>query len=303
MSVMPDHNHAVALRCAEVGINVFPCDSQKRPLVKWRAVSTTSAAQISAFWNTWRDALVGIDLAKCGLVVFDADRHSNGADGVTAFAALLRGHGTYLAPVPIVHTPNNGFHFYFSQPAQPLGNREGDLPQGVNVRGCGGFVIAPFCLRPEGKSYRNVAGHPTLLDALQAGTIPMVPNWLIEIVRKRALPTPEERHYTPIPRPIRVARHTASKRKHAWALTALQFCIADLSNCPPGRRNSTLNAVAYRLGRIVARGWLERAEVERRLQAAAEFCGLLAQDGAYSVAATIRSGLNAGLQNPVPELR
>ena len=66
----------------------------------------------------------------------------------------------------------------------------------------------------------------------------------------------------------------------------------------PGGRNNTLNAVAYRLGRMIARGWLSRAEVEVRLLAAATVNGLVAEDGQLSVEATIRSGIEAGLKNP-----
>jgi hypothetical protein len=299
---MSDHNRAVALRCAAVGLSIFPvsADSKKRPLIKWRAGSTTSAAQISALWNRWPGALGGIDLAKCGLVVFDADRHAGAADGVAAFAALLREHDTDLSAVPITHTPSNGFHLYFRQPTEPLGNREGELPNGINVRGSGGLTIAPLCVRPDGKSYRNVSGHPTLLDAFRAGTIPVVPAWLVAIVR------PPRRFVI-----IKQAKYTLTTteaapviiRTRAWALSALERCTAHLAGCPNGQRNNTLNAVAYRLGRIVARGWLDRAEVEGRLHAAAQDCGLLAQDGALSVASTIRSGLDAGGELPVPDLR
>jgi hypothetical protein len=299
--VISDHNHAVALRCAAAGLSIFPVGTYtKRPLIKWRAGSTTSAAQISAFWNRWPGALGGVDLAKCGLVVFDADRHAGAADGVAAFAALLRKHNTDLSAVPIIHTPSNGFHFYFRQPTEPLGNREGDLPDGINVRGSGGFVVAPLCVRPDGKSYRNLSGHPTLLDAFRAGTIPVVPDWLVAIVR------PAQRFVT-----YQRANYTLTTteaapviiRTRAWALSALERCTTDLARCPNGQRNNTLNAVAYRLGRIVARGWLDRTEVEGRLHAAAQGCGLIAQDGARSVASTIRSGLNAGGKLPVPDLR
>jgi hypothetical protein len=51
-------------------------------------------------WNRWPGSLVGIDLHKCGLVVFDADRHNGRADGVGAFATLLRKYDTDLSAVP-----------------------------------------------------------------------------------------------------------------------------------------------------------------------------------------------------------
>jgi hypothetical protein len=301
---MRDLNREWALRYAEAGISIFPCtaDSTKRPLIRWRDGSTTDSAHIAALWNRWPGSLVGIDLHKCGLVAFDADRHDGAADGVAAFASLVRRHRADLSAVPITHTPSNGYHFYFRQPVDLLGNREGDLPDGINVRGSGGLVIAPFCVRPDGQSYRSVAGHPSLIAAFQAGTIQIVPEWLIEIVRKPACREPRIASPSIVPS-VNAGHACGNKRELAWASTALQSCIADLSNSPNGHRNNTLNAVAYRLGRIVARGWLNRSSVEGQLQAAADSCGLTADDGVIAVKQTISSGLNAGLQLPVPDLR
>jgi bifunctional DNA primase/polymerase-like protein len=296
-----DLNRDWALRYAEIGISVFPCAADdKRPLIRWRSGSTTNTGRIVEIWNQWPGSLVGIDLHKCGLVVFDADRHNVCADGVTAFAALLREHDTDLSAVPITHTPGNGFHFYFRQPDQLLSNREGDLPAGVNVRGSGGFAIAPFCVRPDGKSYRNVAGRPSLITSFKAGTIPTVPDWLIEIVRKSTIWVGSA---TAAAEAISVSRGLGSKRERAWAVAALQCCITDLANCPTGHRNNHLNAISYRLGRIVSRGWLDRNEVANQLQAAAYDCGLIADDGIRAVHSTIASGLNAGINQPVADLR
>jgi hypothetical protein len=128
----------------------------------------------------------------------------------------------------------------------------------------------------------------------------VVPAWLVAIVRPaRRFIITQRTNYTI----TTTEAAPAIIRTRAWALSALERCATDLAGCPNGQRNNTLNAVAYRLGRIVARGWLDRAEVEGRLQAAAQDCGLLAQDGALSVASTIRSGLDAGGELPVPDLR
>jgi hypothetical protein len=298
---MRDLNREWALRYAEAEFHVFPCDANsKAPLIKWREHSTTNAAGIVTLWNRLPGSLVGIDLHKGNLFVVDADRHDKRADGVAAFAALVRKHRADLSGVPITNTPSNGFHFYFRQPLEPLGNREGDLPDGINVRGSGGFVIAPFCVRPDGRSYRSVTGHPSLIDAFQAGAIPIVPDWLVQIIRKPPACLPRIASPSIVP-DIGDAR--GDNRERAWASAALRSCVADLSNCPNGRRNNTLNAVAYRLGRIIGRGWLNRANVEGHLQAAAHSCGLVADDGIAAVRQTIASGLNAGIKLPVPDLR
>jgi len=185
-----DSNLKLAMRCAEAGLSVFPCkaDPSKRPLVKWRTDSTTDINTIKTWWKRWPRALVSIDLAKVELVVIDADRHEGAADGVTALAKLMREHGADLSSVPITRTPSNGFHLYFRQPeGEPLGNRTGDLPAGVDVRGYS--ITAPENVRPDGKTYRRLAHHPELIAAFKAGTIPIVPEWLIEIIRPPAPPT------------------------------------------------------------------------------------------------------------------
>ena len=49
---------------------------------------------------------------------------------------------------------------------------------------------------------------------------------------------------------------------------------------------------------MVASGWIGRATVVGRLFDAAAACGLVNDDGAYSVRATIKSGLEAGEKEP-----
>ena len=55
-------------------------------------------------------------------------------------------------------------------------------------------------------------------------------------------------------------------------------------------RNELLNALAYRLGRMIARGWLYRADVEADLAGAMHTNGYVADKGIRAVEATLRSG-------------
>src|SRR5262249_4694934 len=63
-------------------------------------------------------------------------------------------------------------------------------------------------------------------------------------------------------------------------------------------RNHRLNVAAFSLGQIVAAGGLDEREVRDRLFEAAEACGLVADDGAQQVWATIASGITAGAAQP-----
>ena len=75
--------------------------------------------------------------------------------------------------------------------------------------------------------------------------------------------------------------------------------IAGLEGTSPGGRNAALNRAAWTLGRWVAAGALEQGAVEDELYAAGARNGLVADDGERQCWATIRSGLSAGLQEPI----
>jgi hypothetical protein len=75
--------------------------------------------------------------------------------------------------------------------------------------------------------------------------------------------------------------------------------IDNLEATAPGGRNDALNRAAWTLGRWVAAGALEQRDVEDELYAAGEYNHLVADDGERQTWATIRSGLGAGLQQPI----
>ena len=175
-------NREVALHLAKQGLSVFPCQSggakakQPMPFLKWRDVSTTNEAQIAKWWQKWPDAAVGLDLAKSGLVVIDADRHGE-EDGVEAFGRLMSEHGFDPDSAPLVATPNEGNHHFFRQPpGHELGNGRGNLPRGVDVRGFGGYVVAPGTVMADGRQYE-------LFGNLSAA--PVIPDWLVTIIGER----------------------------------------------------------------------------------------------------------------------
>ena len=178
-------NLETALRLARSGFAVFPCESggdkakQPKPFIKWRDVSTTDETAIIKWWQKWPDAAIGLDLAKSGLVVIDCDRHGE-ADGVEAYGALIAKNNYDHSRDRIVATPNKGTHFFYRQPSgQQLGNGRGALPPGIDVRGAGGYVIAPGTVMQDGRLY-EVLGD--IADA------PVMPDWLAQIIAERKKP-------------------------------------------------------------------------------------------------------------------
>jgi hypothetical protein len=86
-----------------------------------------------------------------------------------------------------------------------------------------------------------------------------------------------------------------------YGRTALRYECESLAGMPKDSgRNNALNNAALKLFTLVAGGELDedKDRITERLFAAAEACGLVAEDGAASVRATIASGATAGRKQP-----
>lgn len=279
-------NRQVAIDLAAAGFSVFPCHpggaDVKKPMpgVYWRSASTCDRVKVEGWWRRWPDAAVGLDLAKSGLIVIDADRHG-ADDGVEAVARLMHEHGFDPNPVPTVATPNQGTHFVFRQPiGHALGNGRGSLPAGIDVRGAGGYVIAPGSHLADGRMYELFG---TLTEA------PVLPDWLVQVITGPKHHPVERRATTPSERPT-------DERIKAYLEKALSDELESVRYAPRGQRNHQLNRSAFSLGQMVASGWIGEREVTDLLtDAAAE---LSADDGPASVAKTIASGLHSGMRQP-----
>ncbi|WP_082640443.1 bifunctional DNA primase/polymerase [Aureimonas sp. N4] len=173
-------NLGVALSLAARGLSVFPVHAggpkvkQPMPFFRWRDQSSTDERAIRDWWRRWPDAAPAIDLGKSGLFVVDADRHDVENDGVAAWAKIMAQEGASPDGIPLVATPNDGNHWIFRQDGS-LGNGKGRLPQGIDVRGTGGYVVAPGAIMADGRSY-EVHGDPA--------AAPPVPTWLTKWLMK-----------------------------------------------------------------------------------------------------------------------
>jgi hypothetical protein len=294
-------NLTAALSLAAAGLPVFPAGPDKRPLlVGWQEKASTDEEQIRNWWNTHPAALPAIVVGRARLVVIDCDRHPDGSDGIEAFKQLLGANGGNLADVPMTKTARGGAHLFFKQPkGEPLGNRRGGLPDGIDVRGVGGFVIAPGAVLPDGKQWQSVDGRPLLADAFKAGTIPELPQWLTDIIRANRKPNGDGIEYA---RSFADMRGANGIREQKYALAALSGCAIELARTAEGGRNEKLNKVAYHMGRMVVRGWIEEAPVIDAFLEACNKNSYLREHGRNGTVKTIRSGINAGHKAPHPDL-
>jgi hypothetical protein len=283
------HNCKVALHYARAGLAIFPCKQDKKPLVpSWLNTATTDEQQISAWWQQWPEALIGLPLKQIDCLVVDADRHNPNEDGVARWRALCE--GKELPPHPIVLTANNGEHRFFKQPAgEKIGNRKFEV--GLETRGFkldndGSYIIGYGSKLSDGRGWRLLDGSPGLFGMLRNGGLPEAPSWLIEHIN----PRPKFEHHN--------GKAKAGSREEAYASKALDNCTAELAAIPYGDRNNSLYKTAFKMGTMVARGWIGKSTVADALWCACESNGLVRDDGADSVQKTLASGLTAGLSKP-----
>jgi hypothetical protein len=128
-----------ALSYAGMGLYVFPCNG-KQPLVQWGTESTTDPEMLHKWWTTWPSAGIGVDCGKSGLVVIDLDVKSD-ADGPGNWRQRLNGH--QIPATFNVRTPSGGWHGWYRDPTGRYRNSAGLIAPGVDVRGVGGYVLAP----------------------------------------------------------------------------------------------------------------------------------------------------------------
>lgn len=292
MRVEPDPQPVLAGRIyARRGWPVFPCHTPKpgdggcscgladcgspgkHPRVRnGLHAATTDLAQIRRWWQRWPRANVGVRTgAPSGLVVIDIDPAHGGR---VTLARLVDEHGPFHQGTRSVRTGGGGWHHYFVHPGQPVRNDAGrKLGPGIDIRGDGGYVLAPPSLHASGRRY-------TLQRP--AGEIAELPKWLSVLLTAEP-ERPEFPRWTPGDRP-----------PIPWGEAALAGELAELQRATEGSRNFTLNRVAFRLGQIVAAGGLDQTRVRATLIQGGQAIGL----GERETVLTVDSGLRAGQRSP-----
>jgi hypothetical protein len=180
-------NYEVAIFYARLGIFVHPANPRtKAPLLNsnWRQHSSNDENTVRNLWQEHPNAAVAIDCGKSRILVIDLDRgHKDGADGVKAFEKIIPTNGP-LINIPRVFTPSGGQHLYFSNfDDQPLGNSTGDLPQGIDIRGKGGYIIACGSIMADGRQYTRDPNSPKLSGLLKSSKLEFPPPWLLQRLR------------------------------------------------------------------------------------------------------------------------
>jgi putative DNA primase/helicase len=293
---------AAALAYAREGWPVFPCHPDtKRPLTpKGKDAdggfkhATTNNQQISEWWRRWPKATIGVPTGRAiGAFVIDIDAGTDETTGEVILAdqiiaQLEREISASLPATWAVETPRGGRHLYFALPVGECPRNRTGIVSRVDVRGDGGYVIAPPSVRPDGRGYRWITKDREFAQA---------PLPLLDCIFRRGKWARNAVRAEQGAHPVRLD-NPSNKAERNYALAALDNQIRNVERAGKGTRNQTLNDAALALAHLVAAGLLSEAVVRQLLENAACACGLAKEDGIASVRATITSGMKAGLAQP-----
>jgi hypothetical protein len=276
MSAASNVSVSGVLDYAALGFCVFPCIARSKEPATQRGFydATTNPATIRRWFGNAQNYNIAVRTGLAsGIWVLDVD----GPDGAATLGNLETEHGAL--PVTLCSITSAGCHLWF-RADDHIPSSAGRVGIGLDVRGDGGYVLAPPSVHPDGPVYRWSSTAPPAI----------APAWLVRL----ASPRPSVA-LNPSP-----PRNGICSSPGAYGKAALEREIDALAKTAPGARNHALNRASFSLHQLVAAGELDGAEVQDRLLAAAAANGLLADpaDGPRSVMATIRSGARAGMQQP-----
>lgn len=145
-----------ALDYAERGIPVFPVmPRDKKPLTKngFKA-ATLDYTTICSWWKRWPDANIGIPTGKAsGFIVLDIDAHKNGFESLKALEGK---YGVFPDTMESV-TGKGGRHKFFCYRKEiDIRNSVEMLGAGLDIRGNGGYVVAPPSIHSSGRTYKKL---------------------------------------------------------------------------------------------------------------------------------------------------
>src|SRR5438094_922514 len=142
-----------ALKIAELGWAVFPVATggmlpaiSKEKGGRGFLDATTAPAAITQFWQPRSAANIGIACGASGLLVLDIDPRHGGDESLLG---LIDPHGEAWTATVSSTTPSGGTHFYFGDD-RGLRNSASKIAPGVDIRGDGGYVVAPPSRRRDG---------------------------------------------------------------------------------------------------------------------------------------------------------
>lgn len=120
-------------------LSVIPVGQDKRPLINWKKYQTVlpTEAEVRAWWEQWPEANIGIVTGRLSnIAVVDVEKGGSTAG---------------LPPTLIAKTGGGGWHYYYRY-VEGIENKT-RFRELTDIRGEGGFVVAPPSVHKSGKKY------------------------------------------------------------------------------------------------------------------------------------------------------
>ena len=160
-------------------------------------------ADVRVWWNRWQNANIGIVTGSAsGFWVLDIDPRNGGDDSLED---LILEYGE-LPDTLMAHTGGGGRHFFFKMPAE--GMRSGKLAKGIDIKGDGGYIVAPPSNHISGGYYKWHFKDAEILDA---------PDWLLLKPKQIQSPIPS----------LGAAQVVPDNKKVAEIKAALEYVPSD----------------------------------------------------------------------------
>lgn len=245
---------------------------EKGTLEKGLLCATSDVAQVMGWWGRWPEANIGLRTGD-GMFVIDVD----GPEG----AAYLAERGV---PDTLSATTGRGTHLYFFAPEGIEIRNRAKIAPDLDVRGDGGYVLAPNSEHASGVAYAWVDPQAGIAEA---------PEWLVDAVREREAPEPE---------PV-VAVYRAPGEITPYAKAALEGEFERLSAAGEGSRNHTLFCAVANLAELVAGGELPEALVRDESWAIARAIGLEETETRRTIDSAFRKASRNPRVAPEPKTR
>ena len=164
-----------ALEYINLGFSIIPVKNDKTPFIEeWKPyqnIKPTKEKIIEWFSNP-EVAGIGIITGRIsGIVVLDTDV------------------GSDLSMITIPKTPTalsggGGAHYYFKYPEKGIGSYVGILPK-IDIRGDGGYIIAPPSLHTSGKNYKWAV-------SFEETSLANIPTWITNTLGNREISNTSE---------------------------------------------------------------------------------------------------------------
>lgn len=139
--------------------------------------STINKDWIVAWWKKWPWANIGIVTGEqSNLIVLDVDKEPGGYDSLGELESKRE-------PIPdtvMSLTGSGGMHILFKHPGVKIRNRAGLLGPGLDIRGDGGYIVAPPSVHITGNRYEwEGSSEPTDVPVAD------MPKWLVALLEDK----------------------------------------------------------------------------------------------------------------------